>query len=86
MIRPPAAPRSRSSASDDLHLCPAGPLDQLGEAPDANVARLAAGDRRAVRLEQLEQSLVAERGHLDRLAERGPDLAFGERPQQRRCR
>jgi hypothetical protein len=32
-------------------------------------------------LEQFEESFVAERRHLDRLAERGPHLALGERPQ-----
>ena len=43
---------------------------------------IAARDRRTVGLQQLEKPLVAERRHLDRLAERCPPLALGERPQE----
>ena len=84
--RPPVASRSRSSATTTSTL--AQPARSTTSAIDARCEdrRIAPRDRRAVGLEQLEQPLVAERRHLDRLAEGGPHLALGERPQQRRCR
>ena len=86
MIRPPAAPRSRSSATTTSTFAHAGSLDDLGDGARLERRRVAAGDRLAVGLEQREQPLVAERGHLDGLAERGPPLALGERPQRTRRR
>ena len=74
MIRPPDGSRSRSSAT-------ARSLDDLREGARFEDGEIAPGDRRAVGLEELEEPLVAERGHLDRLAQSGPELAFGERPQ-----
>ena len=71
---------------DDLDLGPARPLDELGDDARCEDRRIAPRDRRAVGLEQLEQPLVAEGRHLDRLAEGGPQLALGERPQERRRR
>ena len=86
MIRPPVASALALVGQDHLDLRPAGPLDELGDDARREDRRVAARDRRAVGLEQLEQPLVAEGGHLDRLAEGGPQLALGERPQERRRR
>ena len=69
----------------DLHLRPRAALDDLGDGARRERRLIAPRDRRAVLLEELEQPLVAERGHLDRLAERGPALALGSvrRPRRR---
>ena len=68
---------------DDLDLGPGTALDDLGDEPIVEGTRRALGDRLAVALEQLEQTLVAERGHLDGLAEGGPAMALGQRPERR---
>jgi hypothetical protein len=74
-IRPPALCVA-SSARTTSTLAQAARSTSSATAPDRRrVGR--PGRCRAVRLEQLEQPLVAERGHLDGLAERGPDLALG---------
>ena len=83
MIRPPAASRSRSSATTTSTFANAARSTTSAHGTRRERRRVAAGDRLAVALEQLEQPLVAERGHLDRLAEGGPPLALGERPQHR---
>ncbi len=82
MIRPSAAPRSRSSAVTTVTFAQAARSTSSATAPESKRGRIAVGDRRAVRLEQLEQPLVAEGRHLDRLAERGPELSLGERPER----
>ena len=81
MIRPPVASRSRSSATTTSTFAQRRPLDDLGDDARCEDRRIDPRDRRAVGLEQLEQPLVAEGRHLDRLAEGGPQLALGERPQ-----
>ena len=82
MIRPPVALRSRSSAMTTSTLASAQRSTTSATAPDAK----ASSSPRAIAvprcLEQLEQALVTERRHLDRLAQRGPSLALGERPQE----
>ena len=63
-------------------LGPRRPFDQLRDGTRVEAGRVASRDRGAVRLEQLEQPLVAEGRHLDRLAQRGPKLSLGERPER----
>jgi len=65
----------------DLYLRPGRSFHDLGNGPAGEDPVIALSDRRPVALEQPEQTLVAERRHLDRLAQRGPHLALGERPQ-----
>ena len=69
---------------DDLDLGPGAALDELGDAAVVVDPRIAGGDGRPIGLEQLEQPVIAEGGHLDRLAKRRPPLAFGERPRHAR--
>ena len=80
-IRPPVEPCSRSSATTTSTFAQAGALDELGQHARGEDRRIDPSDGGAVGLEQLEEALVAEGGHLDRLPERGPHLALGERPQ-----
>src|SRR4029079_9620580 len=68
---------------DDLDLGPAGALDELGDDARGQGGRLRPRQRRSVLLEKLEQTLVAEGRHLDRLAKGGPHVALGERPEER---
>ena len=84
MIRPPAGSRSRSSATTTSTFAQRAALDDLGDrAGRRRPRRRRARSPSPSRLEQLEQPLVAEGGHLDRLAERRPPLALGQRPQER---
>ena len=53
-------------------LAQAAALHELGDGARLEDRLVAAGDRRPVGLEQLEQPLVAEGGHLDRLARARP--------------
>ena len=83
MIRPPPESRSRSSASTTAStFAQALRSTTSRDGAGGKDCRVATGDRRAVGLQHLEQPLVTKDGHLDGLAERGPALAFGERPQQ----
>jgi hypothetical protein len=68
---------------DHLDLRPGAALDGFGDLASAGRAGISPGDRIAASLEQLEQSLVAQRGHLDRLAECRPPMPLGERVEQR---
>ena len=74
---PPSRPRGRPRP------WPSRPLDHLGERSRLRRRRVAGCDRRALRLEGLEQPLVAERGHLDRLREGRPALPRVERGEHR---
>ena len=68
---------------DDLDLRPRGSLDDFRDRAAVERGRVTLGDRLALRLEQLEQPLVAEGGHLRRLAERGPEVARRKRTEKR---
>ena len=68
---------------DDLDLLPGAALDQLGHGAVLENSVFSVHDRIPVRLEQLEQALVAEDGHLHRLPKRRAPLALGERTQHR---
>ncbi len=85
MIRPPVA-RLTLVGGDDLDLGPGRPLHELRDPALVPCRVVAPGDRLASRLEELQQSLVAEEAHLDGLAEGGPSLALGQAAKDARCR
>ena len=67
----------------DLHLRPGAPLHELGDDPPGVGVIGTRRDRLPVGLEQLEQPLVAQRGHLDGLTQRRPPMALGEGTRRR---
>ena len=77
-----ARPAFALVGDDDFDLRPGTSLHELRDVAALDGRRFPPRDRVAVAFEQLEQPLVAERGHLDRLAERGPPLALGKRREQ----